>query len=70
MEYWVDTYVVDHFLQHHLLKWVHFLPTHLMNQNNMLNSQIIRGTTSMCVRQLSFMQKRWGLHLRQHSFPL
>jgi len=24
MEYWVATYIVDHFLQHHLLKWVHF----------------------------------------------
>jgi len=31
MEYWVGTYVVDHFLQHHRLKWVHFLPTHLIH---------------------------------------
>jgi len=70
MEYWVDTYVVDQFLQHHLLKWVHSLPTHLMNQKNMLNSQIIRGTTCMCVRQNNIMQNRWGWHLREHNFAL
>jgi len=63
MVYWVGTYILDHFWQKHLLKWVHVIPTHLIDEKNMFNSQNLRANTCMCMGENNIMQKSSGWHL-------